>query len=105
MSDHSHADIAKHIKIYIFVFVALLIGTIITVWLNSIHFDSKGVTIGIALLVAFVKAALVACYFMHLISEKKMIYVILAFTAFFFIGMMFLTLWTYADPPPTTTHL
>ena len=37
---------------------------------------------------AVIKASLVACYFMHLISERKMIYAILVFTAFF-IGLMF----------------
>jgi hypothetical protein len=41
---------------------------------------------------------------MHLISERKMIYGILAFTAFFFVGLMALTLWSVGDPPPLTTH-
>jgi cytochrome c oxidase subunit IV len=107
MSDHSHDshhDIAKHVRVYIGVFIALLVGTVITVALNYMHFDNKALTIGIALLVATVKATLVACYFMHLISEKKMIYIILAFTVFFFIGLMGLTLLTYADPPAMTTH-
>jgi hypothetical protein len=31
---------------------------------------------------------------MHLISERKMIYGILAATAFFFGGLMYLTLWS-----------
>ena len=109
MSDHSHShspeEVSKHVKIYVGVFVALLIGTVITVGLNYLHFDSKALTIGIALLVATVKATLVACYFMHLISERKMIYIILGFTTFFFIGMMALTLSSYADfPPLTATH-
>ena len=114
MSDHSHSaephkhspqEVAKHVKVYIGIFVALLVGTVVTVLLNSVHFDSFKVTVVIALFVAVVKATLVACYFMHLISEKKMIYVILAFTAFFFAGLMFLTLGTYADfPPNTVTH-
>ncbi len=114
MSDHSHSteahkhspqEVAKHVKIYIGVFLALLVGTVITVGLNAVHFDSIKVTIGIALFVAVIKASLVACYFMHLISEKKMIYVILGFTAFFFIGLMFITLSAYADVPPNTvTH-
>ncbi|MCW5551378.1 MAG: cytochrome C oxidase subunit IV family protein [Verrucomicrobiae bacterium] len=105
MSDHSHQDIAKHVKIYITVFVALLVGTIITVALNYLHFDSMALTIAIALFVATIKAALVACYFMHLISERKMIYLIMAFTVFFFIGLMFLTLGAHYDYPPNTTTL
>ena len=35
----------------------------------------------VALLVATIKGSLVACYFMHLISEKKLIYAVLALTA------------------------
>jgi hypothetical protein len=50
------------------------------------------------------KAFLVCGYFMHLISERKMIYGILAFTAFFFIGLMFLTLWSVGDPPSMVTR-
>jgi cytochrome c oxidase subunit 4 len=108
MSDHtqhdSHHDIAKHVRVYIGVFIALLVGTVITVGLNYLHFDSVRLTIAIALFVAVIKATLVACYFMHLISEKKMIYIILAFTVFFFAGLMGLTLWNYADPPALTTY-
>ena len=98
MSDHSH-DISKHVRVYITVFVALLVGTIVTVALNYMHFDSVPLTIAIALFVAVIKASLVACYFMHLISERKMIYAILVFTAFFFVGLMFLTLWSMHDFP------
>lgn len=98
MSDHSH-DIAKHVRVYITVFVALLVGTIVTVALNYMHFESVPLTIAIALFVAVIKASLVACYFMHLISERKMIYCILVFTAFFFTGLMFLTLWSMHDFP------
>lgn len=105
MSDHSHEDIAKHVKIYITVFVALLVGTIVTVGLNYLHFDSVALTVAIALFVAVIKASLVACYFMHLISERKMIYLIMAFTVFFFISLMFLTVGAYHDfPAKTTTH-
>lgn len=117
MSDHSHShdqggahahspeEVARHVKVYLLVFGALLVGTIVTVGLNYLHFDSKVLTIAIALLVATIKASLVACYFMHLISEKKMIYLILGFTAFFFVGLMALTLSSYANlPVNTVTH-
>lgn len=104
MSDHSHDDISKHVKVYIYIFIALLVGTVVTVGLNYLHFDNFKITVAIALFVATVKAALVACYFMHLISEEKMIYIILAFTAFFFVGLMGLTMATHADPPAYTTY-
>ncbi len=90
---HSHHDLAKHIKVYWVVFFALLVGTAVTVGLNYMHFDSLALTIGIAMFVATVKAFLVAGYFMHLLSEKKMIYAILLTTVFFLVGMMFLVIW------------
>ena len=39
---------------------------------------------------------------MHLLSEKKMVYALLAFTVFFFIGLLGLTIWASNDFPPGT---
>jgi hypothetical protein len=39
---------------------------------------------------------------MHLLSEKKMIYVVLSFTVFFFAGLMGLTLYAMHDFPTGT---
>jgi cytochrome c oxidase subunit 4 len=96
---HSHDDIKKHVRTYIFVFVALLVGTIITVVLNYQHFESMTLTICIALFVAVIKAFLVAAYFMHLLAEKKAIYAMLAATVFFFVSMMFLVIWSRGQLP------
>jgi hypothetical protein len=35
---------------------------------------------------------------MHLISEKKLIFLVLGFTLFFFIGLLLLPLFTAMDP-------
>jgi cytochrome c oxidase subunit IV len=98
MSDnHSADDVSKHVRGYLIVFGALIIGTILTVWASRIHFGAAGsntANIAVALLIACTKAFLVAGYFMHLISEKKLIYSVLAFTGFFFAGLMYLTLWS-----------
>jgi caa(3)-type oxidase subunit IV len=51
----------------------------------------------VALLVATVKGSLVACYFMHLISEKKLIYAVLVLTAAFFLALLFLPVLTVHD--------
>jgi cytochrome c oxidase subunit 4 len=96
---HDAQAVAKHVKIYLVVFVALLVGTILTVWLNSVHFDSLATTITIALFVAAIKAFLVAGFFMHLISEKKAIYAMLLSTAFFLVAMMFLLIWSRDQLP------
>jgi caa(3)-type oxidase subunit IV len=101
---HAVADdhFSHHIRRYLFVFYALIFGTIITVAASYIPFGNREINIAVALFIAIGKASLVACYFMHLISERKMIYGIMAFTAFFFIGLMFLTVWSFSDFPRNT---
>jgi len=109
MSDQTHTDhsdhFTSHVRRYLYVFVALILGTIFTVWASYIRFPSREINIAVALLIASCKAFLVAGFFMHLISEKKMIYSILGFTIFFFTGLMALTIWSFGDfPPHTVTH-
>jgi|SRR5690242_2097910 len=106
MSDpHSPEHFSHHVRRYLLVFYALLFGTVITVLASYIPFGHRAINIGVALVIASGKAFLVAGYFMHLISERKMIYGILVFTAFFFVGLMFLTVWSFADfPPLASTH-
>jgi cytochrome c oxidase subunit 4 len=101
-ADHA-ADIDRHVRIYVTVFAALMVLTVVTVAVSYVHLPLP-MAVAVALLVATVKGSLVACYFMHLISEKKMIYLILAFTVFFFASLMALTLGAYADPPALTTY-
>jgi cytochrome c oxidase subunit 4 len=91
-SDHA-ADIDKHVRIYITVFAALMVLTVVTVAISRFHLPvHQAVTI--ALIVATIKGSLVACYFMHLISEKKLIYAVLTLTAVFFIALMALPFFT-----------
>lgn len=84
---HDAAEIQKHIKTYIGVFVALACLTVVTVAISYLHLPTKQ-AIAIALLVATIKSSLVASYFMHLISEKKLILYVLLLTAAFFIVLM-----------------
>jgi len=96
---------ARHVRRYLFVFYALLFGTLVTVGASYIPFGNREVNIGVALLIAVSKASLVACYFMHLMSERKMIYGILAFTGIFALGLMCLTIASFSDLPRfTVTH-
>ena len=84
--DHA-VDIDKHVKIYITVFVALMALTIITVAISRVHLPVP-IAVSVALLVAIVKGSRVACYFMHLISEKKLIYAVLVLTVVFFAALL-----------------
>lgn len=94
-SDHA-ADIDRHVRVYITVFVALMILTVVTVAISRLHL-SVPVAVTVALLVALIKGSLVACYFMHLISEKKLIYAVLTVTAFFFAALLALPLFTHSN--------
>ena len=89
---HSVAEARKHMRTYAIIGVALMIGTGLTVWASFINFGSREINIIAALIIACTKGFLVAGFFMHLISEKKMIYAVLACTVFFATGLMFLTL-------------
>ena len=94
-SDHA-ADIDRHVRVYITVFVTLMALTMITVAISYLHLPLP-LAVTAALLVATVKGSLVACYFMHLISEKKLIYAVLALTAAFFIALLALPVLTVHD--------
>ena len=97
MNEHEATSTDAHsVRGYIFVFIALLAGTLLTVWASFIHFGSQEINIAVALVIASVKAFLVVAYFMHLISERRMIYCVMGFTAFFFAALMGLTVWSMA---------
>ena len=102
MSDHAsvtggHAvDIDKHVRIYITVFVALMVLTIVTVAIAQFHLPMP-IAISVALLVATIKGSLVACYFMHLISERKLIYAVLVLTVVFFAALLALPVVTHSN--------
>lgn len=96
--DSGHSiDIKKHVRTYIAVFVSLLALTLITVAVSYLHLEiAEAVTV--ALIIATIKGSLVASYFMHLISEKKIIYYTLILTVVFFAALMWLPIFHHADP-------
>jgi cytochrome c oxidase subunit IV len=93
-SDHA-ADIDRHVRVYITVFVALMVLTIVTVAVARVHLPLP-IAVTVALLVAIIKGSLVACYFMHLISEKKLIYAVLVLTGVFFVALLALPVVTFS---------
>ena len=89
-------DVAKEVKIYLKVFTALAILTVVTVGVAEIEF-TVGLAIAVALLVASVKATMVGLFFMHLKAERSFTYWTLVLTAFFFVVLLALPLWHYYD--------
>jgi cytochrome c oxidase subunit 4 len=94
-SDHA-VDIDRHVRIYISVFVALMALTIVTVAVSYLDL-AVPIAVTVALFVATVKGALVAGYFMHLLSEKRLIYAVLVLTVAFFAALIALPLLTHSN--------
>ncbi len=89
-------EVKQHVRIYLMVFGALAVLTVVTVGVGYIHLSIWPALI-LALLIAIVKGSLVACYFMHLISEKKVIYLTLGMTVIFLLCMFALVVSSYHD--------
>ncbi len=96
MSVDSVEDIKKHVKVYIMVFAALMVLTVVTVGVAYLTL-AVPLAITVALVIATVKGSLVASYFMHLVSEKSPIYWTLLLTAAFFLVLMFVPLFAMLD--------
>jgi cytochrome c oxidase subunit IV len=81
--DNSPEAIKKEIRGYLTVLGALATLTLITVGISHLHLPTWE-AIALGLTVATIKGSLVAAFFMHLISERKLIFAVLGFTVFFF---------------------
>jgi cytochrome c oxidase subunit 4 len=92
-SHETPEEFKKHLSKYYVVFVALLCLTAVTVGVSYLKL-SRPIAIVVALVIATIKAGLVAAVFMHLISEKKVIYAVLILTAAFFVLVMLLPVLT-----------
>ncbi len=95
----SAEDIREHVRVYVNVFVALACLTVVTVGISYIGMR-PALAICVAMVVATVKAGLVAGFFMHLLTEKKVIIWLLALCAAFVIFLVFLPLGTETGVSP-----
>jgi cytochrome c oxidase subunit IV len=89
MSASDVEAIRKQTRVYIAVFVALAIGTVLTVLVAEAKLP-VALAILIALAIASFKGSLVAAFFMHLSHERKVIYWLLLLTVVFFLALMFI---------------
>ena len=104
---HEHpVNFQDYLRRCLYIFIAILCATSLMIWISYLpeHY-TWAVKVGMILAVASANAFVVAGFLMHLISEKKMIYTVLAFTVFFVIGLFALTLYAMHDfPTGTTSH-
>ena len=79
-----------------------MLATILTVAVSLVDLGSPWNMV-VGLVIATTKASVVILFFMHMISEKQLIYFVMGLTCFFFIGLMGLTVWAMQDFPRFTT--
>ena len=96
MSDAHSEDISKHVKTYFMVFGTLMVLTLLTVGVSYLHLATHEAIV-VALVIASIKASLVALFFMHLNHERALIYYVLALTVVFFVFLMVIPLATMSD--------
>jgi cytochrome c oxidase subunit 4 len=96
MAGHGEAEVKKFVRTCMVVFSTLMVLTVVTVAISYLHLPTPA-AITVGLIVATVKASLVALFFMHLISERHAIYYLLGLTAGFFALLMYLPSGWYRD--------
>jgi len=104
-NDHP-VDLNSYIRLCAVIFCVALVAISAMIATSFSHIG-EGWTLKVSLIlgIAVVNAFLVAGYLMHLLSEKKLIYTVLAFTVCFFIGLVGLRLWAMGDfPTGTVAH-
>ncbi len=99
ISESEAARVREHLRVYVMVFVALAVLTVVTVAISYLQL-STALAISVAMVVATVKASLVAGYFMHLLSEEKVILYLLVLCAAFLVFLFFLPLGTQTGNGP-----
>ena len=81
------------VRIYVTIFMVLLVGTALTVIAAFIDFPGRLNTI-VAMTIAVAKATFVVLYFMHVRYSSRLIWVIMA-SALFWMGILFA--FTFSD--------
>lgn len=85
MSAHGGEHHVLPLSVYWTIFLALVVGTIVTVWSATIDLGHWNVIVALA--IASTKAALVILYFMHVKYSSKMVWAFAA-AGFFWVFMM-----------------
>jgi cytochrome c oxidase subunit 4 len=89
MTDHAHDEHRPNVKLYLKVFAALLVLTVLTVGVSYLQLPHVA-AISVGLAIAALKAGLVAAFFMHLKGERRLIYGLLGLAVFFLLYLMVL---------------
>ncbi len=75
------------LRIYVTIFLALLVGTALTVWAGFRDFPGQ-LNVIIGLTIAVIKATLVVLYFMHVRYSSRLVWVVFT-SALFWLAILF----------------
>ncbi len=97
--DHDSPEAIRKASRLIWIIGGVLVaGTLITVGVMNWDLGSRGKNIAFGMMIATIKALCVMLVFMHLKSERGLIYRFLLFTVIFAIALFVLTYLAWADP-------
>ncbi len=96
-------DAHDHTRVYLAVFAALLVLTVVTVAVSRLDL-TRPWAIGVGLAIACLKGGLVAAYFMHLVSERVTVYSIVGLAAAAFIALLLLPWIDMTHPAAQSTE-
>jgi caa(3)-type oxidase subunit IV len=102
MSESHPVDFKSYFRRCVYVFIAVVCTTSLMIYASFLPNYGWTAKVAMILAIACVNAFVVAGFLMHLLSEKRAIYTTLAFTVFFFAGLMGLTMWAMHDFPTGT---
>jgi len=86
------------------VFAVVMVITLSMVAVFYAHPANQHMAIGITLAAAAVNAVFVAGYLMHIVSERRLTMLVLAFTTVFFVALLCLTIGARLSVPVGTVH-
>lgn len=93
------SEVKQHVRVYLTVFTALAVLTMLTVGISYLHLPTAPAIL-LAMVVATLKAGLVAGFFMHLVTEQKVIHWVLLLCLAFFLFLMLLPVGTTSEIAP-----
>ncbi|MEY2747381.1 MAG: hypothetical protein RL112_2423 [Planctomycetota bacterium] len=91
--EHAGGHHVMPLSVYWGVFLALVVGTIVTVWSATI--DLGALNVIVALVIASAKALLVVLYFMHVKYASKLTWLFVASGFFWLLIMLVITMNDY----------
>ena len=89
MDELSAENLKQEVRKHLLIYGLLLFLTAVNFIVSKLSLLGE-YTVLIVLSLAFVQGVLIAGYFMHLISEKKLIHFVLIMTLVFFLGLLLL---------------